>query len=370
MNKIVFSKRIVLALAGLAVLIVGLIVAIYLTGKQQELRQRAERATKLSLSPERATATPGRDLELEVKIDPGTNQVNFVQFEINYDWNLFKADSQSFKLNTSSGLSLLKDPEAPIGPPGTITVTLSIEGNPSNVITSAKSIGTLILHTRENAKGQSNVRFNDANTIVRSIGAVDPSTQNVLSSTTGSQVTIGAGICVPNQGTCEWSAVTGANSYHYLIKDDKGATIKEGDTSETKVTFQTNTQTKTTYSCKVTATSVCGTGPAGEASATCEITPTPTPSPTPTTTPTPTPTTTPTPTPTTTPTPTPTTVVTPTPTEITTTVVTTPGPTEVAQATVASPTPLPPTGNIQTTVVVTLGATALLVLGAILFFIF
>ena len=368
MNKIVFSKRITLALLGLAILVVGLIVAIFLTGKQQELRQRAERATKLSLSPDRTTATPGRDLELEVKIDPGTNQVNFVQFEINYDWNLFKADSQSFKLNTSSGLSLLKDPEAPIGPPGTITVTLSIEGNPSNVITSAKSIGTLILHTRENAKGQSNVRFNDTNTIVRSIGAVDPSTQNVLSSTTGSQVTIGAGICVPNQGTCEWSAVTGANSYHYLIKDDKGATIKEGDTSETKVTFQTNTQTKTTYSCKVTATSVCGTGPAGEASATCEVSPTPTPTPTPTTTPTPTPTVTPTPTPTTTVTPTPT--VTPGPTETVTQVTVTPVPTEIALAPTVTPTPLPPTGNIQTTVIVTLGATALLVLGAILFFIF
>ena len=368
MNKIVFSKRITLALLGLAILVVGLIVAIFLTGKQQELRQRAERATKLTLSPTASTATPGQDLELEVKIDPGTNQVNFVQFEINYDWNLFKADSQSFKLNTSSGLSLLKDPEAPIGPPGTITVTLSIEGNPSNVITSAKSIGTLILHTRENAKGQSNVRFNDANTIVRSIGAVDPSTQNVLSSTTGSQVTIGAGICVPNQGTCEWSAVTGANSYHYLIKDDKGATIKEGDTSETKVTFQTNTQTKTTYSCKVTATSVCGTGPAGEASATCEVSPTPTPTPTPTTTPTPTPTVTPTPTPTTTVTPTPT--VTPGPTETITQVTVTPVPTEIALAPTVTPTPLPPTGNIQTTVVVTLGATALLVLGAILFFIF
>lgn len=370
MNKIVFSKRITIALLGLAILVVGLIVAVFLTGKQQELRQRAEKATKLSLFPDRATATPGKDLELEVKIDPGINQVNFVQFEINYDWDKFEADSQSFELNTASGLSLLKDPEVPTGPPGTITVTLSIEGNPSNVITSAKPIGTIILRTRENAKGDSQVRFNDANTIVRSIGAIDPSTQNVLSSTTGSQVTIGAGICVPNQGTCEWSAVTGANSYHYKILDDKGATVKEGDTSETKVTFQTNTQTKTTYTCKVTATSVCGIGPEGEASATCEVSPTPTPTPTPTTTPTPTPTSTPTPTPMPTTTVTPTPTVTSGPTEIITQVTVTPGPTEVVQAPVISPTPFPPTGNIQTTVAVTIGATALLVLGAILFFIF
>lgn len=275
MNKITLSKKVLIAVTGLLLLIVGLIVAIILTNRPQEIRQRAERATKLSLMPDQATVAAGNDLSLDVQVDPGVNQVNFIQFEIDYDWAIFKVDVQSFKLNSASGLSLLKDPEVPTGPPGIITVTLSIEGNPSNVISSAKTIGTIILRARDDAKGESTVRFNETNTLVRSIGGNDPSTQNVLSSTSGSHITIGAGICRPNVATCTWGASEGATSYHYVVTNvGEGRVVKEGDVESSVTGVEFPSELGKTYKCIVTANNVCGTGAPGEASATCEITPT------------------------------------------------------------------------------------------------
>ena len=209
--------------------------------------------------------------------------------------------------------------------------------------------------------------------------------------------------CIADEGTCEWDPVTGATGYTYtIVEEETNKTIKEGTVGSTvtKVTFTVNPNN--TYTCSVAATNVCGTGPEGEASATCAVSPTPSPTEAPTPTPTPTsvpsvtptptriptptptrkpsPTNTPMPTPTPTrvpPTPTPTPIIivqqppTPTPTPIIVVVeaTPTPTPTPVPPGVTVTPTPTiaPPGSALQTITVV--GGLVLTALGALVLFI-
>lgn len=197
--------------------------------------------------------------------------------------------------------------------------------------------------------------------------------------------------CIPDEGSCEWSPVSGATGYTYkVVEKETNKTIKEGTVSSTvtKVTFTASPNN--TYTCTVAATNQCGTGPSGEDTATCAVAPTPTPTemPTPTSTPlptntpvpsaTPTPTRVPTPTSTPIPTATPTSVP-PTPTPLPPTPTSTPVPVIPTNTPTPTPTPLPgvtytptptlasPGSPLQTITIV--GGVVLTAIGALILFI-
>lgn len=131
-----------------------------------------------------------------------------------------------------------------------------------------------------------------------------------------------------NQGTCQWSAETGATSYNVTVNDETTGQQVSSTTVQAPVTlYQFYDNGKDTYECTVSSNDVCGNSPPAQSPPSTCTTPTPTPTPGPTATPTPTgaPTATPTPTPAPTDTPVP-----PTPTQ-------TPAPT----ATPVPPTPTP-----------------------------
>lgn len=110
--------------------------------------------------------------------------------------------------------------------------------------------------------------------------------------------TVPQSACPVNAGTCSWTAVLGATSYHYVITDLVTNTqITSGDTTNTSVNFQPNPGGS--FKCDVTASNNCGASAPGSGTGTCGApTPTPTSVPTPTTQPSDTPAPTPTPTPT------------------------------------------------------------------------
>ena len=92
------GKKKVLALFGGVLAIVGLIITIFLVQKVQEIRSRAEKATVLSLTPPNQNVSFGETASLDIRIDPGVNQVNFVKFEIKFDPDRFDADQSEFTL--------------------------------------------------------------------------------------------------------------------------------------------------------------------------------------------------------------------------------------------------------------------------------
>lgn len=305
-------------------LVVGLVATIYLVQTQLDTRTQAEKATVLTLSPLSQDAQEGGVVNLDIDINPGTNQVNFVKMVINFDFNKFDSDQTTFIKDAASNMVLL---EEPVVTEGQIVVSLNTGGDPTDVIREAEKIGTLQLRVKEAStsytstqlSGETQVTFDTTLTEVRSIAETDSYNENVLSGTTPANINILA-ICWPDIATCTWDPMDGASSYNYIITNvDDEEVILEGSTSETSVEFTISAGT--VYSCSVSASNDCGnTGEAGEDVAICDalITPTPTAtpsgSPTPTLTPTTTPTVTLTPTPTLMPTSTPAPTVTNTPT--------------------------------------------------------
>lgn len=346
------GKKKVFAIFLAVLLITGLVATIFIVQTRLETRTRAEKATILSLTPASQTTQANQQITLDVNIDPGTNQVDYVKMVINFDPEKFDSNSTSFTLDPDTKFQRTADD---VVTSGQIAITLDVGSSPTNVITVPQKIGTLNLLVNQESEalaGETQISFDETSTQVRSIASGDVYQENVLSSTSPATVNIEA-VCRPNIATCSWDPVDGAILYHYVITDVEGDQIvSEGDTPETSIEF--DSLDGVTYSCSVTAANACDeTGLAGEGIGTCGAafpTPTATPSgtltPTPTTAPTAVPTDVPTSTPTLTPIPT--TAPTATPTDIVydNTTEYTDNSTPTTTYTQVTPTPsLAPTGN-------------------------
>lgn len=338
------KKKLVAILIGLFA-IIGLVVTIYLVQRQQELRGRAEKATLLTLAPPNQNVSPGEDAKLDVVINPGANQVNFVKFTIKFDPDRFSADENSFALEPGSDLKIV---DGPVAGDGEFSVSVGVGSDPTKVIRTTQKIGSIKFSVKENASGgASQVTFDEGRTQVRSIGATDAFTENVLASTVPATITIIA-VCVPNVATCSWDPSDGATSYHYVITDvDEDRIVEEGDVDSSVTSIDFPSEPGKTYRCEVSAINECAETEPSEDEITCPV-PSATPTPGPTGTPTPSPSASPTPTPRPTSTPAPTTPVGATSTPTPTTPqggVETPTPT-TTQIAVSTPIPtLPPTGS-------------------------
>ncbi|GEM_PF-2313421 len=341
------KKKVFAIFAGILA-IVGLIITIFLVQKVQEIRSRAEKATVLSLAPPNQTVNPGEDAKLDVIINPGVNQVNFVKFTIKFDPNKFDPSLTVFNVSPDSPLKPLGDSSfTSYTADGEVTFTIGVGSDPTKVVKQTTKLGTVLLPTKDSAEaGEADVIFDESKTQVRSIGSTDAFNENVLSSTTPAKITISGGICRPNVATCTWGASNGATSYHYVVTNvDENRIVEEGDVESSVTGIDFPSVPGKTYKCEVTAVNECGESEPSNATSKCRlpsVTPTPgptgTPTPTPklSATPTPKPSTTPTPTskPTATPTPKPTS--TPTPTKAPTN---TPTPTDTPEGGVETPTP-------------------------------
>jgi hypothetical protein len=334
------GKKKALALFIAIFLVVGLVITIYLAQTQLDTRIQAEKSTVLTLTPATQEVQIGGDVNLDVTLDPGVNQVNYVKMVINFDSSKFDTNSTVFTLDSNSSLTLTTQP---VITDGQIAVSLNTGADPTNVIQVSEKIGTLQLKVKDTdtntssslISGETQITFDNNLTEIRSISSTDAYNENVLSGTNPATVNILA-VCWPDIATCEWDSLEGATAYNYVITNtDDDQVILQGTTSATLVEFDITPGI--TYSCSVSAVNECGVGPEGEGAATCEepvVSPVPTATPMPsiaptatptaglTQTPTPAPTTAPTatptftPTPTNSPTPSPTRTPTATPTEI------------------------------------------------------
>lgn len=342
------KKKILAILAGILA-IVGIIVTIFLVQRQQEFRGRAEKATILTLAPPNQNVEPGQDAKLDLVINPGTNQVNFVKFTIQFDPDKFDPSLTVFNVNPNSPLKPLGDSSfTSYTTDGKVTFTLGVGSDPAKVVRESIKLGTMLIPTREDAvPGSERISFDEENTQVRSINAPDAFNENVLASTVPATITI-IGVCKPNVATCTWGASDGATSYHYVVTDiDEGRIVEEGDVDSTITGIEFPSEPGKTYKCEVTAVNECAQAQPSEDEVTCPV-PSATPTPSPTGTPTPTISPTPTPTPRPSSTPTPTTPVGATSTPTPTTPqggIETPTPTTAFAATETPVPTLPPTGS-------------------------
>lgn len=182
-----FTGKKLLLLGFVIVLLIVIPLTVYLVQQQQKTRIGAAPSTTMSLTPATVSTTAGQTFSLDINMNPGTNQVSFVKFVVNYDQTKLATGSAGFTANSGAFPSVL---QGPIYEPGKISATLSVGASPQNIIQSATKVGTISFRALSSTTTPTRVSFDTTQTQVLSIASADQFNENVLSSSSPSDITI------------------------------------------------------------------------------------------------------------------------------------------------------------------------------------
>ncbi len=189
-----FSRKKLLLLGFLFVILLVIPITVFLVGQQQDLRGRANPNTTLSFVPDDQTASVGAKVKVDVWVSPGNNLVNFIKLVVKYDSTKLSAEEDSFVLNPASNLSIIEGPV--IGSAGDdLAVTLSIENDPTKVIQQNTKIGTITFDALATSGTPTQISFDDTLIQIRSTNGAnqDAFNENVFLSGDPATVTIQEG---------------------------------------------------------------------------------------------------------------------------------------------------------------------------------
>lgn len=199
MNK----KRILIIGFVVTLLIVIPITLFALTSNQkQNVTSKATPATTLSFSTLSQPVNVGQSFNLDIIMNPGSNQVSFVKLFINYDSSKITKGTQGIAPNATAFPTTLEGPvyNQCTGNNCTMSITLSVGADPTKVVTQTTTVATVNFQAvASTGTGTTQVTFG-TQTQVLSIAASDQPSENVLSTTTPANITIndaGAGSGTP-----------------------------------------------------------------------------------------------------------------------------------------------------------------------------
>lgn len=194
--------RIGLSMKKKKILIIGFIVALMLAiplsilalKGQQVTTSKATPATTLSFSAPGKAIAIGDNFNLDVLINPGNNQVSFVQLVVQYDGAKLKATG--IKPNSTAFPVTLEtpDPKCDGGPSCSIAITVSVGADPTKVVTAATTVATISFTAVAGTNGTpTQVTFSSGSTKVYSTAGTDQPSENVLASSQPASIDIGGG---------------------------------------------------------------------------------------------------------------------------------------------------------------------------------
>lgn len=194
-----FSGKRFLFLGFFIVLLVAIPLTVLTLEKTQESRIRATPATTLTFDPPTVSTQVGETFTLDIVVNPGTNQISFAKFTINYDSGKLEPVDEGIELITPTGLegqgftSVL---EGPTVSEGTIVLTASVGTDPQRAIQTTTKVAKLTFKAIAETGGTaSRVSFADKpQTQLLSLAGADEVSENVLLGSTPAQVSIGAGV--------------------------------------------------------------------------------------------------------------------------------------------------------------------------------
>ncbi len=170
------NKRSFLPYLLIGFLLIALLATILIVGQRQELRKKAEAATVLELIPQTNQVNQGDEINLDVVLRPGINQVTAANITLTYDTSYL--DGVSFAAG-----SLFPSVDAP-GIAQSGTANIAVSAPTTQPVTGEGVVGTLKLKAR-NPTAQTTVVF-AAVTSVTAIGE----TENAISSTRPATVAV------------------------------------------------------------------------------------------------------------------------------------------------------------------------------------
>jgi hypothetical protein len=216
------SGKKILAIGFIFVLLVAIPLTVYLVQQQQKTKSSANQTTNLSLAADKQNPiNPGDMVTLAVTLTPGTNQVSFVKLIIKYDPKKLTMDKghglQPIKWTGQNGVS---EPQILEGPSddgkGTMTMTISVQGNPADVISANQQIASVGFDTNQMTSNDTttvtilkNLSPNQLTSQVLSINSSDRFNENVLSQAGQAIITTAGGGPAPTATLTPTATPTG-----------------------------------------------------------------------------------------------------------------------------------------------------------------
>lgn len=182
----------------IAILLIAIPVTIYLVQQQQQVETKAQPATTLSFEPPSSDSAPiqaavGDQVDLDIMVDPGTNQISIVRLEVQYDPLKLEAVANTPTLNTAVFPTFLEGPIP--DPTGKIAATLSID-NPTKAIQVKTRIATISFKAKATTSKPTKVSYT-ARTQAYSVSGQDQHSENVLANTGEAFIAITGGDITP-----------------------------------------------------------------------------------------------------------------------------------------------------------------------------
>ncbi len=218
-----FKKNPLLKLGLLALVLVGLPAAIFLTQRQVDNRSRASKTVILSLTPSSTqtapiSVAPGGSVTLDVMLDPGTSIVSFLQTELSYDATKFQVDNGGFVANQQVFPTTV---QGPTYSNGKVSFSLSVGADGTKAIQTKVKAGTITLRALSSS-GVSQVNF-AANSLALSIDPNSTYNDNVIASTSPAYLSVSGNItATPTPST---NACTVDNPSDTMLVIDKSGSM-------------------------------------------------------------------------------------------------------------------------------------------------
>ncbi|HSW97360.1 MAG TPA: hypothetical protein VLF89_06050 [Candidatus Saccharimonadales bacterium] len=174
-------------------LIVVVPLSVYFGNQQAQLNSNAAASTTLAFSQSNVQVTTGSPISVDVTMNPGNNAVSLIQLVVTYDSSTITPNTTTgFQPNTTALPVVLDGPTYGTcnGNQCTMSISLSIGNNVTQAITTQTTVAKLNFLPVKDGTTQIAI---DSTTQVFSIAAADQANENVLSTTTSSLITIGAG---------------------------------------------------------------------------------------------------------------------------------------------------------------------------------
>lgn len=183
-----FSRKKLLLLGFLFVVLLVIPLTVYLVQQQQDLRSRANPTTTLQFTEPNRVASVGALVKYDLIVSPGENQVNFIKLVLKYNGEVLQATPESFVLDPASNFSIIQDPT--IGPEGN---QLSVVLNISNAIQAIKTdtkFGSVTFEVIGASDVPEKIEFDTSQIQIRSLGTGDSYKENVFTGGTPAEITI------------------------------------------------------------------------------------------------------------------------------------------------------------------------------------
>jgi hypothetical protein len=158
-----------------------------------QTRTKATQASRLYFSPASSPSSPiqkqtGEAFSLDVMLDPGSNVVSFVKFQLVYDASKISVSGANALVVNSVAFS--QTLEGPVSGSGTLAVAAGIGSDPTKGITTPTKVATVTFTASQNSGAPVEIKYGTISEVL-SIGSDDRASDNVLSTTQSAFVLIG-----------------------------------------------------------------------------------------------------------------------------------------------------------------------------------